>query len=191
MAKGINQQELLLQLRQEVTSILDTVNGFSAYGETKLNTPPAAGKWSIAQVVEHLNTYSRYYIPLIAKSVKQARAATGNTFTPGWLGNYFVRSMYSEVKTSKNVANKMSAMKGHIPPPSLNAAATLKEFTEAQQQLLHLLDAMMNVDMSSTRIPITISRLIKISFGDALRFLVAHQVRHQLQMQQVANTILA
>lgn len=189
MAKGINRQELLQQLKNEVASIITTVNELSVLGEAKLNTPPATGKWSIAQVIEHLNTYNRYYIPLIAKVVKQAPKTTSNLFSPGWLGNYFVKSMYSEVKTTNKVANKMSAMKGHIPPVALNASATIREFVTAQQQLLEILEQMDSKDMSAVRIPITISRLIKISYGDAARFLVAHQVRHQLQINNIAAVV--
>lgn len=189
MAKGINQQELLQQLKSEVASIITTVNELSALGEAKLNMPPAPGKWSIAQVIEHLNTYNRYYIPLMAKALQQAPKTTRNLFSPGWLGNYFVKSMYSEVKTANKVANKMSAMKGHIPPVALDAAATIREFVTAQQQLLEILEQMGSKDMSAVRIPITISRLIKISYGDAARFLVAHQVRHQLQVHNIAAAV--
>ncbi|WP_315818041.1 DinB family protein [Paraflavitalea speifideaquila] len=29
---------------------------------------PAAGKWSVAQAIEHLNSYGRYYLPLMQKA---------------------------------------------------------------------------------------------------------------------------
>lgn len=174
---------LLYNLAQEVQGISSTVQGASTLGQAILSTPPAAGKWSVAQIVEHLNTYNRYYIPLIEASM--GKAAPGNgTFRSGWLGAYFTRSMYSEVKSAQRVTNKMSAMKGHIPPATVDTAKILAEFLEAQQQLSRLIAGMNSIDPGTVKIPITISRFIRISIGDAVCFLVAHQVRHCLQIRE-------
>lgn len=176
---------MLTELAGEVTMVLETIRNASAAGGELLNTPPQPGKWSVAQIVEHLNTYNRYYIPRMQKALGMARKGNG-TFSPGWLGNYFTKSMYSEVKTANKVANKMSAMKGHIPAEKLDAPEVMAEFLAAQKELLQLLKDMEGKDLASVKIPITISRFIKIKLGDAARFLVAHQVRHLLQ---VSNTV--
>ena len=185
----MNNTELLHQLTAEVNDVLQTAQKLGRLDETTLNMQPAPGKWSMAQVIEHLNTYNRYYLPLVAKRMPAARKIQGNaTYKPGWLGDYFVKSMYSDVKTKGVIANKMSAMKGHIPDAVLNGKNVIAEFIADGEQLLLLLDAAKQVDMSSVKIPITIARWIKISMGDALRFLIAHQVRH---IHQINNLLVS
>jgi hypothetical protein len=185
----MNNAELLHQLTAEVKDVLQTAQKLARLDETTLNMQPAPGKWSMAQVIEHLNTYNRYYLPLVAKRMPAARKILGNApYKPGWLGDYFVKSMYSDVKTKGVIANKMSAMKGHIPDAVLDGKNVIAEFMADGEQLLLLLDAAKAVDMSSVKIPITIARWIKISMGDALRFLIAHQVRHMHQINNLLTT---
>lgn len=183
----MNNTELLNQLTAELKDVLLIARNLSALDETTLNTQPAPGKWSIAQVIEHLNTYNRYYLPIITKRIPAARKMQGiDTFKPGWLGDYFTKSMYSDVKTKGVIANKMSAMKGHIPDTILNGKNAIAEFIDDGELLLQLLDSAKQIDMSSVKIPITLARWIKISIGDAFRFLIAHQVRHICQIKNIS-----
>lgn len=190
MATTYDAHELIAELSREVTDIIQRLTEVSALGEVILNRPPAPGKWSVAQIVEHMNTYDRYYIPYAERLLQAAPKTKGSTvYRPGWLGNYFVRAMYSDVKSAGKVTNSMSAMKGHIPATSLHAAAVIDEFIADQRRLLLLLDKLKEVDMAAVRVPITISRFITIKLGDALRFLVAHEVRHLLQLNNTLLTV--
>lgn len=189
MARTFDSRELIDSLSAEVTTIVQRATELSALSNEQLNKQPAPGKWSVAQIVEHLNTYDRYYIPQASEVLNKAVRVSGSKpFKPGWLGEYFVNSMYSQVKTTGAVTNKMSAMKGHIPEDTLNAAKVLNEFLVDQRKLLALLEQMRGVDMASVRIPITISKFITIKLGDAIRFLVAHEVRH---FSQIERTLVA
>lgn len=188
----MNHEALLSELIAEVKDILQTATAIAKLDENVLNQAPAPGKWSMAQVIAHLNTYNNYYVPLLAKRMPTAKKIQAPVrYKPGWLGDYFTKSMYSEVKTKGVITNKMSAMKGHIPDATLDGAATIAEFVAAGEQLLQLLDMAKYVDMSSVKIPITIARWIKISLGDALRFLVAHQVRHMHQVHGIYEMVNA
>jgi hypothetical protein len=184
-----NTRELLEQLKSETNTVLDRISQLRGSGELLLNAQPEPGKWSLAQIVEHLNTYNRYYLPVAKIAINKARKANGtSTFSSGWLGNYFTKSMYSEVVSSKKISNKMKAFKGHRPDANLNAQAVIDEFIADEKLLLQLLKDAAHADLASVKIPITLSKWIKISVGDALRFLVAHQVRHLLQIN---NTFAA
>ncbi len=190
MARTFDSLQLIDSLSAEVTTIVQRITELSTLSNTQLNKQPVPGKWSVAQIVEHLNTYDRYYIPYASQSLNKAARANGTIpFKPGWLGEYFVNSMYSQVKTTGAVTNNMSAMKGHIPAETLDAAKVLNEFLADQRKLLELLEQMKRVDMASVRIPITISKFITIKLGDALRFLVAHEVRHFAQIERTLEAI--
>ena len=190
MAHTFDPKELIDSLSAEVNNIVQRITELSTLSNEQLNKQPAPGKWSVAQIVEHLNTYDRYYIPLASQGLKKAGRVSGKKqFKPGWLGEYFVKSMYSQVKTTGAVTNKMSAMKGHIPSEALDATKVLSEFIAGQRKLLALLEQMKGVDMESVRIPITISKFITIKLGDAIRFLVAHEVRHFSQIERTLEAI--
>ncbi len=190
MARTFDSMELIDSLSAEVNTIVQRITELSALSNEQLNKQPAPGKWSVAQIVEHLNTYDRYYIPLASQMLNKVGRVSGKKqFKPGWLGEYFVNSMYSQVKTTGAVTNKMSAMKGHIPSETLDATKVLSEFIADQRKLLELLEQMKDVDIASVRIPITISKFITIKLGDAIRFLVAHEVRHFSQIERALQAI--
>jgi hypothetical protein len=86
---------------------------------------PAPGKWTVIQILEHLNSYGYYYLPAIDRSLQQNDAAVEN-FKPGWLGNYFTRLM--QPSTDGIVKNKMRAPKDHRPSPFLDPAIVIETF---------------------------------------------------------------
>ena len=87
-------KELLGQLEQEVRQTLQTAQQLRSLSNERLNTQPQVGTWSIAQVLEHLNSYNRYYLPEIETALQKARLRSvrrKETFSPGWFGNYFTK----------------------------------------------------------------------------------------------------
>ena len=69
----------------------------------------------------------------------------------------------------------------------LESHAVISEFIDQQEKLLQLLEAAAKVDLNKVRIPISISKLIKLRLGDTFNFTVAHQNRHVLQAQRALN----
>jgi hypothetical protein len=64
----------------------------------------------------------------------------------------------------------------------------LDEFAEQQQMILELLETARTKNLRSIRIPISISKLIKLTLGDTFRFVIAHHQRHFVQIE---NTLAA
>lgn len=182
-----NAKDLLSSLAEDVDALLKRLDEVKQLDSTLLLTQPAAGKWSVIQVLEHLNSYNRYYLPEIEKSLK-----SGQPFNPqfksGWFGDYFTKMMMPG-KDGK-VANKMNAPKDHRPIVELNATAVVTEFINGQQKLLTLLQKATNTDIGRVKVPISISRFIKLKLGDTFRFLIAHQQRHFLQLENTLSQLL-
>ena len=182
-----NTTELLAGLEADVHSFLQKTDYLKKLNEHALGQQPADDKWSIAQVLAHLNSYNRYYLPHIEAAMKGrgSRAAATKGFKPGWLGNYFTQAMYSEVVSKKQITNKMKSPKDHAPAPVQDVNAVVSEFLAGEKQLIALINNARQVDMAEVRVPISISRWVKISLGDTLRFLIAHQERHFLQISNI------
>jgi len=186
---AFNTAELLQQMVQNVQETIDTATQLQQLPTTLLNKQPEPGKWSIAQVVEHLNSYNRYYLPEISKALKekQGHLPFNPVFRAGLFGDYFTRMM--QPKEDGRIANKMQAPKDHRPADIMNTEKVLAEYLAGQQQLLTLLALAGQTDMRKLKVPISISRFIKLKLGDTFRFLIAHQLRHFIQVGNIVTAI--
>jgi len=178
---------LLNKLKNEVVKIIAASETLQQLDNAQLNQQPAIGKWSAAQVVEHLNTYNDYYLPQLKKALIGSRYAAKPVFKSGMLGEYFTNSMLP--KADGQLKSKMKAFKAHVPAALLDGVAVLNKFITDQKKLLNLLDLAIQKDIGKIRVPISISKWINLKAGDTLRFLIAHQQRHFLQIKNTLNAM--
>jgi len=181
--RNFNKQLLLSGLEKDVTDILSRINEIRTLHPDKLNKVPSTGGWTALQVIEHLNSYNRYYLPQIQTSLSQnANSAPDAVFKSGRIGNYFTKIMLPGA--DGNISKKMSAPKDHVPQLRLDAAKVLQEFIAGEEKLLHYLKIAYKKDIGKIKTPISISKFIKLKLGDTFRFLIAHQQRHFVQLNR-------
>jgi DinB superfamily len=171
--------ELLEQLQVDVRQLVLSANYLKSIDPELLLQNPAPDKWSVVQVLEHLNSYGRYYLLAIERSLKKDKPAV-EFFKPGWLGNYFTKLM----KPGENgiVNHKMQSPKDHRPGRGLDIFPVLNSFLEQQLYLLDLLELAKTKNIGSIRTPVSISKFIQLKVGDTFRFLIAHEQRHFVQI---------
>lgn len=143
---------------------------------------PGPDKWSIAQVLEHLNIYCRHYITEIEKKLHLHQSKKSDFFYPGLLGNYFTKLMQ---QTGKTGVKKMKSPKSAIPAAYPAAQDMLEEFIYHQHQLLTLLQIAASANLNTIKIPTSMSRFIKLKLGDTLGFFIAHEQRHFIQIENI------
>lgn len=179
--KAISKFELLnsLELKTE-KHLTEAVRVFQNLPAQTLLKPAVNGGWSIAQCLAHLNSYGRFYLPAIAHAIDHpAGDASIINFKSGWLGNYFTRMMQPG-----NSTKKYRSPKDHAPVADLDAAAVIAEFIEQQERLIMYLRKAKSVNINATRVPISISKWVRLKLGDTFRFLIAHNERHLLQAKK-------
>jgi hypothetical protein len=179
--KRIDQLELLNGLALRVEAHLsETLELFQNLDEKTLLKPSGSGGWSIAQCLEHLNTYGYHYLPLIGKGLEQHGKPSGATyFKSTWLGAYFTRLM-----EPGEGMKKMKTFKHHIPADALDVHAVIREFVNQQEELLRLLKMASGRDLNRIKIRISISRLVRLKLGDVFQFIIAHDERHLQQAKR-------
>lgn len=181
--KYLPTQQVLEKLREDSLQLLQQVEQLSNSTPLEmLEKNDGNGRWNSLQVLEHLNTYYRYYLPLIEAKIKSAPADFAPMFRPGWLGEFFTRSMQP---VSGNIKHKMKALKNHVPGLALDRNLVMDEFLEWQRKLVYIIQLSEAVNLNKLRIPITITPLIRLKLGNVLRFIVAHNNRHFLQIQKL------
>ncbi len=181
-----NTKDLLSSLAKDLDALLKRIDAVKQLESTLLLTQPAAGKWSVIQILEHLNSYNRYYLPAIEKSL-QNKQSFNPQFKSGWVGDYFTKMMMPG-KDGK-VANKMNAPQDHTPILQLDANKVLTEFIAGERKLMELLQNASTTDIAKLKVPISISRFIRLKLGDTFRFLIAHQQRHFIQLENTLSQL--
>ncbi len=179
----MNNQTFIDSYSSDVRAILLSAEKLKSLPPIKLSIQPSPESWSIAQCLQHMNVYSRYYLPEIEKALTKAEHAQQSTFHSGWLGTYFTNLM----KTGANglVKKKMKSPKNAVPDVHPDATKELQEFISHQHHLLNSLQIARNVDLGKARIPISLTRLIKLKLGDTISFYVEHEKRHMKQIERV------
>lgn len=164
-----NQVELHLQ---------ESIRIFQNLPAEALLKPASNGGWSIAQCLEHLNSYGDFYLPEIAKALQGNQVANpAPTFKSGWLGSYFTQMMQPGSR------KKMKAFKNHIPAAQLDPAEVVATFIQQQETLLKYLRLAKRADLHK-RLPISISRFVRLQLGDVFQFVIAHDERHIQQAKR-------
>ncbi len=177
-------EDLINELKGDVHKLIASAEQMKGVDKGKLVYQINKDSWSAVQVIEHLNSYNRFYLPQIDRALAERNDTRNAWFNSGFWGDYYTRMM--KPTNVFEVKNRMKAMKKYTFPNSLNVNTVFDEFLQHQQKLLQLLDASKDRDLNAIKVPITMSKLLKLKLGDAFRFLVAHEQRH---MVQARNTI--
>jgi hypothetical protein len=180
--KAVSKQALITNLEARIEQHLQmAIATYQNLSADKLLKPAPNNGWSMAQCLEHLNSYGRYYLPAIKNAMKKAPDQPHvKEFKSTWLGNYFTNLMEPGAKMKT-----MKAPKDHQPSPDLDPSRVVAEFIEQQETLLRLLRSCARKDMNKIKVPISIAKWLRLRVGDVFRFLVAHNERHIVQAEKL------
>lgn len=177
---------LIDDLQQQTESFLEkAVTEWQMISPSRLLKQPAGNKWSVAQCLEHLNSYGHYYLPAIETAIKQAEKnnwLAKEQYVPGLLGNYFTNLIRPDMEGKK--MKKMAAPKNHTPTVELDSDKVLSEFIDQQERMIKLLERASKINLEKAKVPISIAKLIRLKLGDTFRFLIMHNYRHVVQAEK-------
>lgn len=155
--------------------------------DQQLRWKPNEQTWSLLEIAAHLNEYARFYHNAFTSRIAKTRfREPKDNFVSSPLG----RSAWVSMKlgNAKNVKRKFNAPKGYNPTttPELVTGHDIDTLLKGQQELLQILDAAAAVNIRKVKVPISISKIVRLRLGDALLFVVYHNERH---VQQALNLI--
>jgi hypothetical protein len=180
-------EDLINELKADVHKIIAVAQQMKEEDQAKLVYQHQKEEWSVVQIIEHLNSYNRFYLQQIDRALSKRVDMRNAWFNSSFWGEYFTKTM--RPTNIFEVKNKMKAMKNHTFPNSLNVNTVFNEFLEHQQKLLQLLEISRDRDLNAIKVPITLSKFIKFKLGDAFRFLVAHEQRHIVQARNTMQKV--
>ena len=184
---GIDSNKLLQNLESITKANLDFVESQVQHlSQEQLNWKLHQESWNALQVLAHLNAYAKYYQRVIKEKIHQTRHNQPvETFVSSPLG----KGAWMSVKLGnlKNMKRRLRAPRNYNPAvnKSLLIGTEIEDFIVFQQQLIELLNAAKAVNLRKVKIPIALSKFIKLRLGDALLFHVYHNQRHVEQINKI------
>ncbi|KUG06080.1 DinB family protein [Solirubrum puertoriconensis] len=177
----MNANTFLQQLQAAVRRLQQTTEAeLAPLSSEVLNYKSNAQSWSVFECLEHLNRYSRYYLPAFEKAMQHPQRSSAEVGY-SWLG----KKSLEVVRPGNGKASK--TVKHMNPAGSQLSRGVLEEFLQHQSRLLAVLAAAHTADLNRKAVPVEFFRLLKLRLGEALEFVVLHEERHVQQAQRAAK----
>lgn len=180
-----NTRAVVGELQSYIQQARNSIVQLTQFPEKQLQQRPLNGGWNALECLEHLNRYAAYYVPTLEKTLTHAVGKAGETYNSGWLGEYFAKTMRAE----NAKPGKMKSPKAQNPAgASLNPSEVLRTFEKNLERTEAILKQSLSASWNRTRIPTSLSPLLRLNLGDTLRFYVYHVDRHMQQALRAAQS---
>lgn len=180
----IKAEKFISDLVEQTEKNLNEAEDLNQKSLTTLNFKSSDEKWNALECIEHLNLYSVYYLREIEKRINRSNTSAEEYFKSGIIGNYFAKTMLPE-----DNFRKMKTFKDKDPSGSSLNKTSIQKFLADQQLLLTLLKESKKISLNKTKVPLSISKWIKLRLGDVFRVVIYHNQRHLLQAKQMLNNL--
>jgi hypothetical protein len=189
--KGMTSSELIQELQVltgEIIAFAD--HRLNTLSKEELSWKSSHAIWSIEENMAHLNEYAGYYHPTIIKRIQETSHHPPTVeYVSSPLGKSAWKAM--QLGQAKNVKRKLKAPRNVNPTkkPDLVRGDELVRFRASQLEMLQILQLAQDVNLKKVKIPLSISRLVRLRLGDTLRMIVYHAQRHTRQMELIIEKL--
>ena len=181
-------KDLLEEIKASTLTSIELVKKKLVYlNKEQLSWRPNDISWSIEEVIAHLNEYAKFYHTAFNEKIDKTKFRTPvEEFISSPLGRSAWKSM--KLGNANNVKRKFKAMRSYNPQldPSLIKENGIEIIQNELTELLSIIEKAETVSLRRVKIPISISKIIRVRLGDALMFVVYHNERH---FQQISNLL--
>ncbi|HET7228530.1 MAG TPA: DinB family protein [Longimicrobium sp.] len=168
-------------IRRETAELADGIT------EAQFNWVPGPGRWSVGQVVNHLNISGSSYVERLEPLLADARAhglRDRGDFKPSLVGGFLVRSMEPPPRKRFKAPRIWRPAE---PGPALDRERELARLHTLHDRVEALIRVADGLDLRRIRIASPVSGLIRMNAGDALNLLLTHERRHLHQLRKVTE----
>jgi hypothetical protein len=180
--------QLVSELKGITQTNIDLIKKkFSHLNDQQKNWRKDNESWSINEIFAHLNEFAHYYHQAFTSKIERTRFnEPKDTFISSPLGRSAWKSM--KLGNLKNIKRKFKAQRIYNPliHSELVSGIDTETFESNQIELIKIIDKAELVNLRKVKVPISISKIIRLRLGDALLFVVYHNERH---MQQALNIL--
>lgn len=191
IAMGAMDTRILIDgLQRTLRAQLDEVQGLRSLPLEVLRTRPEPKRWSVLEVIEHMNLSSGHYYAALQRIYGEANNGlrSASSYTPGRWGSYFTEAM--KPKDDGVIGWKMRTL-GRFEPKAGGSVAldALDRFEAMCLGFIGLLERARTRGLEGEKVTSTLGPLLRFKVGDAFRFPIAHQERHFLQIRRTLAVV--
>lgn len=184
---------------QTMTELLNAIAQQRARAEELRQLPieslhqrPEPKRWSVAEVFEHMNLSSGHYLDRLQRiyASPSRRTTRNSTFEPGRWGEMGVKAMRPDA--NGRISWHMKTLWMFEPKSARTVGyASLDRFVEMLDGFTKILQEAREKGWEGPRVTSTLGPLLRFKVCDAIRFPIAHQERHMLQIDHTLEMIRA
>jgi hypothetical protein len=146
----------------------------------QLNWKPTEHVWSVGQCLRHLYVANEVYLPAIAHALDNRPPSPVPEITPGWLGQWFIRTYIDPSSRGKRArAPRKLAPAERIDPSVLDL------FLRSNDVARDLVRRASAYNINRIRFGNPFIPLLRFTVGTGLEIVWRHQCRHLLQAERI------
>jgi len=157
-------------------------------GDAQLAWRPGPGRWSIAEVVAHLNVTGRIYLDEVAHAVAGVRArglSDRGDWRPSLVGKVMIWGTEPPPRFRVPAPPIFRAAKGAPPPDGRRELETWRRLHLEMEERIR---EAAGVDLRRARVVSPVTRLVRMNAGDAIRMVLSHERRHLWQIGKIKES---
>lgn len=165
------QLNIIEQLKTKVEEI-------SKFSKSDLSKKPGPGKWSALECFAHLNLTYDHYLPRIEKAFDRSKV----DHRPQYRGGFMIPKMIKSLLPDERglISKNMKTFKKTTP-----TAAVSEEAITLYSYRLSLIEKILEQsefrNIQSPRVTSLVGPVLRFRLGDAIAFMLAHDIRHIAQ----------
>lgn len=177
--------EEVTKITKENIKILETkLNRFSAEQRSwKVND----NSWNLNEIFAHLNSYAAFYHQAFKHRIENTKF---REFKENFISSPLGKSAWKSMKlgNASNVKRKFKAQRSYNPllDKSLVSGKDHETLLTNLKEFLEIIELCKTINIRKAKVPISISKIIRLRVGDALLFVAYHNERH---IQQALNLV--
>ncbi len=181
---------LIDDLQAALARQLEEVAVLRSFPLEVLTRAPAPNRWSVLEVIEHMNLSSGHYIRRLGKLYHDpsSKFIMSASFTPGRWGEQATQAMRPDA--AGRISWRMKTLFFFEPRKAkVKGMAALDEFETMLLTTKDLLEMARERGLEGPKVTSTLGPILKFKPGDAFLFPIAHQERHMLQIRNAMQDL--
>ncbi|MCI5054880.1 MAG: DinB family protein [Flavobacteriales bacterium] len=184
----MTKESLLEQISLDLKAVTGKLEEFRKLNSIEYLFRVSEKSWNVVEVIDHMSRFYNFYLPQIEERIERFKGVENDKFYPGIFGNYMVKNLRpqkTKIKFKMKTFSKMDSF-GASDQEGLSLAIEthLKHLESLKNTLVHF----PKLDLNKPRIISAAGPILKFKLGDAYRILLAHDIRHLQQCENILNT---
>jgi len=179
----INQLKYITGLNAHYEKLLsECENSIKRLSKNQLNYKMDEGKWSIAQILDHLVIVNKSYLERSNEVIRSLDTRNFNTpikFKSEYSGNMIINLISAENKI------KTKTIDDFLPEVDVYEINVKHEFCETLRNIKKFIDKIGDFDINKGKVKFVKDNFIKINLGDVAKIVLVHIERHFDQINEI------